>query len=277
VQVFETPGTAPVVSSQRRLLFGVAVALSMVWLTGTVFIVRAIGREARAVQLQSDFVAAVSHEFRSPLSSLCQISEMLVADRLVSEDTRRQAYAVLTRESERLRSLVEELLNFQRFEAGAAVFHFERLEIGAFLRFVVADFQERVAPAGYRIEFHAPESVTYVKADRAALSRAIWNLLDNAVKYSPECRTVWVNSSRSPLGVSVTVQDRGMGIPAAEQGDIFEKFVRGADSKIHGIKGTGIGLAMVRHIVKAHGGEIALASQPGEGSQFTILIPAEAE
>jgi signal transduction histidine kinase len=275
LQVFEVSGAEAVVSPRRRLLFGVAGVLGIVWLTGAIFIVRAIGREARVAQLQSDFVAAVSHEFRSPLSSLCQISEMLAADRLESQDLRRQAYGVLARESERLRRLVEGLLDFQRFEAGAAVYNFERLEIGALLRSIVAEFQERVASAGYTIDFRAPEAATYLKADREALSRAVWNLIDNAVKYSPECRTVWLDASRTPNGVSVAVQDRGLGIPAGEQREIFEKFVRGADSKTRRIKGTGIGLAMVRHIVEAHGGEIGLSSQPGEGSRFTILLPAE--
>jgi signal transduction histidine kinase len=248
----------------------------LVWLTGAAFIVRSIRREARVAQLQSDFVAAVSHEFRSPLSSLCQISEMLAANRFESDEVRHNAYAVLTRESERLQRLVKGLLDFQRLEAGADVFHFEPLEVGAFLESIIAEFRETVKDSGYTIELRSAENPVYVKADREALSRAIWNLLDNAVKYSPECRTVWVNVERLDDRVSVVVRDRGLGIPLHEQRAIFEKFVRGADSKTRRIKGTGIGLAMVRHIIQAHGGEIQLASTPGEGSQFTIVMPAGA-
>jgi signal transduction histidine kinase len=274
LHVFPAPDTfAGNASPRRNLLLCVAALLGVVWLAGAAFLVRAIRREARASELQSDFVAAVSHEFRSPLSSLCQISEMLTADRLESEDRRRQAYHILASEAGRLRHLVEALLDFQRFEAGAAVYHFERLEIGEFLKSIVADFQPRVAAAGYNIELNGPQSPVYVQADREALFRAIWNLLDNAVKYSPENHTVWVEASVDRNHVSVAVQDRGLGIPVKEQHEIFEKFVRGADSKSRRIKGTGIGLAMVRHIVQAHGGEILLASRPGEGSRFTIVIP----
>ncbi|HEY5551441.1 MAG TPA: HAMP domain-containing sensor histidine kinase, partial [Opitutaceae bacterium] len=277
IQLFPSAEAAfPVDSPRRSLLLGMAAVLTLVWIAGAAFIVRAIGREARVAQLQSDFVAAVSHEFRSPLSSLCQISEMLSADRLNSEDRRRESYGVLTRESERLRRLVEGLLDFQRFEAGAAVYHFEPVEIGSFLKSIVADFRERVAAIGYTIEMTGAGGEHYVRADREALARAIWNLLDNAVKYSPDCRTVWVDVEHSEHRVTIVVRDRGLGIPRSEQRHIFEKFVRGADSKARRIKGTGIGLAMVRHIVKAHGGEILLASQPGEGSRFAMIFPLSA-
>jgi signal transduction histidine kinase len=122
-----------------------------------------------------------------------------------------------------------------------------------------------------------PDCETHVKADREALARAIGNLIDNAVKYSPECRTVWVDVERRHQNrVSIAVRDQGLGIPVKEQRDIFERFVRGAESKARRIKGAGIGLAMVRHIVKAHDGEIVLTSRPGEGSCFTIVVPEEA-
>jgi signal transduction histidine kinase len=263
-------------SPRRNLLLWVAAVLTVVWSTGAAFIVRAIGREARVAQLQSDFVAAVSHEFRSPLSSLCQISELLAGDRLNSDDVRRQAYGVLGRESERLRRLVEELLDFQRLEAGAVVYHFEQIDLSALLQSIVSDFQQRVTSEGFLIELRSSDDATQVWADREALSRAITNLLDNAVKYSPEHRTVWVELASSDNRVSIAVQDRGLGIPLGEQRRIFDRFVRGAESKARRIKGAGIGLAMVERIVEAHGGEIRLTSQPGEGSRFTLSIPAGA-
>jgi signal transduction histidine kinase len=216
----------------------------------------------------------VSHEFRSPLSSLCQISELLAQDRLTSEEQRRKSYGVLASESLRLRRLVERLLDFGRFEAGAAAYHFESLELGAFLQGLIADFQDRVAEIGYDIELNRPPEEMVVRADREALSRAVWNLLDNAVKYSPEYRTVWVEVERNEDRISIAVSDRGLGIPVQEQREIFEKFVRGAESKALRIKGTGIGLAMVRHIMQAHGGEILLASEPGRGSRFTMVLPS---
>jgi len=271
LHVFDS-GSPVGVSPRRKFLLWVFAVLAVVLSSGAYFILRAISREMRVARLQSDFVAAVSHEFRSPLSSLAQISEMLARDRFGSDEQRRKSYDVLVRETERLRRLVEGLLDFGRFEAGAAAYRFELLDANAFLRGIVNEFQERLAALGYSIELHAPEGEVRVRADREALARAIWNLLDNAVKYSPECRKVWVDVEHEASRISIAVCDRGLGIPANEQQEIFEKFVRGAESKALRIKGTGIGLAMVRHIVQAHGGEIRLASEPGQGSRFTMIL-----
>ncbi len=259
-------------SPRQGLLIWVLVLLAVVWVTGAYFIVRAISRELAVVQLQSDFVAGVSHEFRSPLSALCQVAEMLVSGRLVSDDLRRQSYSVLAREADRLRRLVEGLLDFGRFEAGGAVYNFEALNIGSFLEGLVEEFAARVAATGHRIELNLPAATTYIRGDREALSRAIWNLLDNAVKYSPDCHTVWLDVKQDQDRVSVTVRDHGLGIPVDEQRAIFERFVRGADAKARQITGTGIGLAMVQRIMEAHGGEIRLTSQPGQGSRFTMIL-----
>jgi signal transduction histidine kinase len=230
-------------------------------------------RELRVSRMQSDFVAAVSHEFRTPLSSISQLSEMLMTDRLASDDLRSKAYTVLARESARLRALVEALLEFGRLEAGRAVYRFEPLEIGAFLETLAAEFGERVGASGYRIELNRPPAPITVRADREALAQAVTNLLDNAVKYSPECHTVWVNAVRDEGRVTIEVHDRGLGIPADEQRDIFERFVRGSNSKAMRIKGTGVGLATALHIARAHGGKILLRSEPGQGSRFTIVLP----
>ena len=275
LQVFPAEQRLDAGSTPRRLLLlWVFALLALVVTTGTYFILRAISRELRVARLQTDFVSAVSHEFRSPLSSLSQISEMLVRDRFSSGEQRRKSYDVLARETERLRRLVEALLDFGRLEAGAAAYRFEELEIGVLLRGIVAEFQERITEQGYSIELRAPEGQRNLRADREALSAAIWNLLDNAVKYSPQCRTVWVDVDYETDRVLIAVRDRGLGIPACEQREIFDKFVRGEESKALRIKGTGIGLAMVRHIVQAHGGEIRVARKPGQGSQFTMVLQA---
>jgi signal transduction histidine kinase len=265
-------GASPPPSPPRRLLILTFAVVGFVLAAGWYFIARAISRELRVSRLQSDFVAAVSHEFRSPLTSLSHIADLLAHDRFPSDEARRKSFDILVSDTERLRRLVEGLLDFGRFEAGAATLRLEPVEVTSLVRSTVADFQQRVAAEGYEIELAGVDAAIVTRADREALSRALWNLLDNAVKYSPGCRTVWVEMTCQADQVSIVVRDQGLGIPIHEHRDIFDRFVRGADSKSRRIRGTGIGLAMVRDIVRAHGGEIRLASEPGRGSRFTIVL-----
>jgi signal transduction histidine kinase len=263
--------------SRRRLLLSGFGVMVLVLLSGFYFVFRSVSRELAVARLQSEFVSAVSHEFRTPLTSLRQLSEMLSGGRIEKEEQKRQSYDILVRESERLQRLVESLLDFGRMEARAFRYQFQELEPSALVDEVVAEFQREIASRGYVIERAESGPFPTVRADRDALRLALWNLLDNAVKYSPDCRTVWTGTSREGAHVAIAVRDRGMGIPASEQKQIFQKFTRGEAARKANVKGTGIGLALVRHIVDAHRGEIRIESAVGQGSTFTILIPAEAK
>jgi signal transduction histidine kinase len=259
---------------RRLLLAGVSILAVLLAVAGG-FVVRSVTRELAVAGMQSDFVASVSHEFRSPLTSIRQLSSLLVQDRLPSDEQRRRSYAFLANETGRLERLVEGLLDFGLMEAGEAKYRMEPTDATALVRNTVEAFRPTVAPKGYEVELSVRPAVTSILADRDALGRAIWNLLDNAVKYSPDTRTVRVEVAERGGRVEIAVSDAGMGIPAAEQGAVFRKFVRGAGARQAGIKGTGIGLSMVRHIVAAHGGEVRLESAPGRGSTFTIDLPTE--
>ena len=262
-------------AARRRILVSAFAVLALVLAAGSYFILRSISRERAVSRLQSEFVSAVTHEFRTPLTSLRQLSEMLSKGRVPTEELRQQSYDILARESERLQRLVESILDFGRIEARAIQYHLQPLDLKALVRDVVVEFQEHVANEGYHIEVTAEEEYPLVRADREALGLALWNLLDNAVKYSPDCRVVSVEMMRSLDCLAIHVRDRGMGIPASEQKEIFRKFVRGAGSRDANIKGTGIGLAMARQIIEAHDGEIRLESELGRGSTFTVLLPLE--
>ena len=269
-------GSGPAAGAQRRelLLAGFAV-LAVVLLAGTFFILRAMGRERAVARLQSDFVSAVSHEFRTPLTTLLQLSDMLDKDRIPGAEARREVYRVLLRESERLHRLVESLLDFGRMEARSYRYRLEPVDASEVIRGIVDEFRLEATPGGYHVELGESESRPVIRADREALGLAVWNLLDNAVKYSPECRTVWVELDREGGRLAIRVKDQGIGIPSGEQKRIFRKFVRGTQPAEKPIKGTGIGLAITRRIVEAHHGEIRLKSEPGQGSTFTILLPLE--
>ena len=265
-------------AARRRLLLAGLGFLAMLVVAGSYFSARALTRESEAARLQSEFVAAVSHEFRTPLTLLRQFSDLLADGRVSNESERRRYYAALQRGTRRLTRLVEDLLDFGRMEAGSHGFRLEPVLARAAIERVADEFQEEVRGQGYHVEFewNAPDRLI-VKADEAAIGRALWNLLDNAVKYSPACKTIWLAGTFDRESLLVCVRDRGLGVREDERHAIFRKFVRGSTPDGHFVKGTGLGLTLVAQIVEGHGGTVGLDSAVGEGSAFTISLPAHVE
>ena len=260
-------------AARRRFLLAAAGILSVLLCAGSYLIARAVNRELAVARLQSDFVSAVSHEFRTPLTLLRQTTEAFVEGRAGDEAERQSFYQAQARATQRLHRLVESLLDFGRMEAGAKPYRLRPTDAAQLVRGVVEEFQREMAGSGLSVELSV-DAPPPVEADPDALTHAVWNLLDNAAKYSPQCRTIWVRVAGQGHEVGIAVRDQGLGIPAHEQKEIFRKFVRGAGSESNGILGAGIGLAMVAHIVEAHRGRVSLESAPGAGSTFTILLPA---
>ena len=273
--ISSAPGTQPLpeFSARRTALMAAMVTLLILICAAAYFAWRAVTRELGVARLQSDFVAAVSHEFRTPLTSLRQFNEMLVDEPDLTPDARLSYYKAQGRATDRLSRLVETLLDFGRMEAGRRPYRLEPMDAAELVRNVVAEFSREPLARGFDIQCRTPEHALPVHGDREALSRAIWNLLDNATKYSGDCRQVEVEASANGSAVTVRVVDHGLGIPQHEQGRLFEKFVRGESIRKRGIPGTGIGLAMARHIAEAHGGSVDLKSREGEGSTFSLLLP----
>jgi signal transduction histidine kinase len=261
-------------AGRRRLLLGALGLLAVVVGAGTYSVARAYARELAVMRLQSEFVSAVSHEFRTPLTSLRQLSETLNEGRPLADERRAAYYQALDRATNRLQKLVEGLLDFGRMESGAMVYRKQDLDAGALVTSVVDEFQREAGDRGYRVELKTAGDLPSIHADPETLGRAIWNLLDNAEKYSPESSTIHVDVEREGSGIAIRVRDHGLGIPAVEQREILRKFVRGTAAHTTGIKGTGIGLAMVKRIVDAHGGSLRLESVLGKGSTFSIVLPA---
>jgi len=276
VQAYEGSDADSAALRSRRalLLAGMTILLAMI-VTGGWFIGHTVARELAVARLQSDFVSAVSHEFRTPLTTLCQLSELLQRGRVASEQDRATYYDLLHSESHRLWRLVEGLLNFGRLEAGRMRFRVESLDTGELVRQSAAEFARAQQAAGHRFDVETAGTPPPVQADREALRCVLWNLFENAVKYSPDCDTVRVLVAGHPRRVEIAVRDEGVGIPRDEQRRIFEKFVRGTAARESNIRGTGIGLAMARQIVRAHGGDITVESEPGCGSTFRVLLPVK--
>jgi len=260
--------------AQRRRLIVVGLgALALLVVAASYLIGRAVSRELAAARLQSDFVSAVSHEFRTPLTSLAQFTEILAEHEDAPVEKRRMFIEAQARATRRLTRLVESLLDFGRMEAGARPYRLEPLDAAEIVEDVVRDFRQEVAGADFTVRYSRPAGDAMVNADREALAQALWNLLDNAVKYSGDSRSVLVEVEEAGE-VAIRVRDEGFGIHPSEQKQIFRKFARGAAAREHGVKGTGIGLAMVKHIVDAHAGRVTVDSEPGRGTTFTIFLPA---
>ena len=207
-----------------RLGFGTVVVFLI---AGTYFVARAIRREIAVSRLQSDFVATVSHEFRSPLTAMRQMSEILAFGRVSGEERRQKYYDTLVGETRRLQRLVETLLNFGKMEEGVRQYRFEEIDTGELVEGVVGEFAAELATSGRRIEVSRPSATCPIRADADALALALRNLVDNALKYSSNQPVVSVEWGCENGGVAIRVRDRGMGIPADEQRLIFQKFVRG--------------------------------------------------
>ena len=241
---------------------------------GSYFTVRMVRRELEVARMRADFVSTVSHEFRSPLTGIRQLAEMLFRGRVAGEEKQRRYHKMILQESERLGRLVENLLDFSRMEEGRKEYRLAPLNTAVWLRELVESFQSEVDENGISVVADVPEDLPSVSADGEALECAVHNLLDNAVKYSPSSKTVWLDASAANGNVTISVLDQGVGIAEQERKHIFDKFYRVDGEISRQVKGAGLGLSLVRHIVAAHGGTIDCESRLGEGSRFSIRIPA---
>jgi signal transduction histidine kinase len=236
-----------------------------------------VRRELRLSRLKSDFVANVSHELKTPLALIRLFAETLELGRVPSEDKKTQYHRIINKESRRLTQLINNILDFSRIEAGRKEYRLVRGDLAAVVRDVVDAYRFQIEQHGFALDLDVAEDLPEMRIDPEAISQALINLLNNAIKYSPDDKSIGV-SVRSEAGrVLVSVADRGIGIEKAEQKRIFEKFYRAESSLVHTTKGSGLGLALVQHIAEAHGGRVEVASAPGQGSTFTLSLPVAGE
>jgi signal transduction histidine kinase len=258
---------------RRAVLVSSLLVAFTLMLAASYGVYRATTRELVLARQQADFVSAVSHEFRTPLTSMRHLTDLLASRGVVNEARRAQYYELLAHETERLHRMVESLLSFGRIEAGAYAWQLEPVDAAGLLNCVVEEFRHEPQATGRAVVCEVEEGLPFIRADREALSRAVWNLLENAAKYSEPDTPIRVFARRDDDSMHIGVGDRGFGIPPGEQDGIFQKFVRGADARHAGIRGVGIGLALVKRIIEAHGGSVRVESEPGRGSTFTLVLP----
>jgi len=255
---------------QQFLILG---ALSLLMGAGIVLMYRNVSRELALAKLKSDFVSNVSHELRTPLALIRLYAETLELGRISNPGKHQEYYEIIRKESERLTSLINNILDFSRIEAGKKEYSFRETDMADLVRSTLESYRFEIEQNGFYFEQKIANNVPPLQVDREAIARSLLNLVNNAVKYSANNKYLGVHLYHRDGHVNLEVVDRGIGIPAKEQPKIFEKFYRVGDPLVHNTKGSGLGLALVRHIVRAHGGEVRVESAPGRGSKFIITLP----
>ncbi len=260
-----------------KLTFGLLIAVLVLAIgAGSWLIVADLNRQLTLARQKTDFVSNVSHELKTPLTSIRMFSELLAEGR-VADPAKQHCYlGIITAESARLTRLINNVLDFARLERGEKKYDFQACDLAAIARETAESYRPHLEANGFRFEVQLPETPLMVKGDRDALAQVVVNLLSNAEKYSDACKEITMRVEPGSAGggsASVLILDRGMGVPSGAEEKIFEKFYRAHDSLNSGIQGSGLGLTLARQIAQAHGGDIFYSSREGGGSCFSLRLP----
>ncbi|HET6437292.1 MAG TPA: ATP-binding protein [Anaeromyxobacter sp.] len=259
----------------RDYVFGILVLTFVgTTLAGSILTTVVLYREARVAKLQTDFVNKVSHELRTPLTSIRMFVETLQLGRIPDAERQREALEIVADETARLSGLITRLLDWARMESGRRTYQLSRQPLAPIVDQALSALAPQLLHQPAEILREVAAVLPPVLADREALAEALLNLLNNALKYTGPSKRIGVSVSSGGAGVWLKVSDNGPGIAGREQKRIFQKFYRARDPLSRSIDGTGLGLAMVKHIVEAHRGRITVRSAVGQGATFSIWLPA---
>ncbi len=271
------PTTDPMELLERRQGLrrqGVVLGLILVLLIGLILTYRGVRRESELARLKSDFASNVSHELKTPLTSIRMYAEMLEHGIAATAADRGRYQQVIIRESERLGRLIANILDFSRVERGTRRYDLHPEDLEEITREAVETFARLAEGERISIQLEGGGApLPAVRADREAAVQSILNLLSNAAKYSPDEPRIEVELRRGEDELGVLVRDHGIGIPSSEQKRIFDDFYRAPGARKAGVEGTGLGLALVRRHLTACGGRVDVHSAPGKGSEFTLWFP----
>jgi signal transduction histidine kinase len=234
--------------------------------------VRVIRQEVALNEMQSKFIGAVSHELKSPLTGIRLLMERMAGGRLKAPEEAREYYAAIGRETDRLESLVSRLLESQAIQSHRRKYDFAPASLGEIAGHAIQRLRPQAEAKGIRLAAQA-DSVPDLPLDKAAIGDAIENLLDNAIKYSPPDTEVSIHIHSADKEARVEVSDQGIGIERSDMARIFDPFYRGRRGDMENVKGTGLGLALVKAAAEAHGGVVEVSSAPSLGSRFTLRLP----
>jgi signal transduction histidine kinase len=254
---------------QKALLAMLALALGF----GVFFVAWAAAREVRLAELKSNFVSSVSHDLKTPLALIQLFAETLELGRLKSTERAMEYYRIINSEARKLTRLIDNILDFSKMEAGLRPYKVLPQNLGDIVERVLAALQSQFSQNRFTVRYEPAGPMPTVLADIDAVQQAIENLLTNAMKYSGESRDIWVRTAVENGYACVSVTDRGIGIPHRQQRKIFRKFYRVEADAVTGPQGCGLGLAIVDHTMRGHGGHVRVESEPMQGSTFTLCFP----
>ena len=268
------PARAGRSASVFKLTLGLLVALLVLAIAvGSWLIVADLHRQLRLARQKTDFVGNVSHELKTPLTSIRMFTEMLAEDRVQDDAKRRHFLGIITAETARLTRLINNVLDFARLERGEKKYHFAPFDLAALVQETVESFRPHLATHGFTLRIQVPSAPLTFEGDRDAIAQVLVNLLSNAEKYSGDHREIEVALESKADAIEVRVFDRGLGVPSGCEEKIFDQFYRAHDSLGSGIQGSGLGLTLARQIARSHGGEVIYQAREGGGSCFALRLP----
>ncbi|MDD5772357.1 MAG: ATP-binding protein [bacterium] len=242
-------------------------------LEGAVLVFHDITELRRLEDLRQDFVANVSHELRTPIASIKGYTETLLDGAIEDKNNAKDFLRIIHEDSDRLAKLIDDLLDLSRIESGRMKMVFAPVEPGSLIKRSTAIIENQAKARSISIEINIPGNIPKILADETRLSQVLINLLDNAVKYTPEGGSVIITGFVNKNFLQINITDTGIGIPEEDLPRLFERFYRVDKARSREMGGTGLGLSIVKHIVQAHGGEVFVRSDLGQGSTFSFTIP----
>jgi signal transduction histidine kinase len=270
------PALDDVLRTTRRdnVFYGVLLGFVVVLMVlGAILIARDISRESETTRLKTEFVHHVSHELKTPLTLIRLYGETLQRKKNLAKSEQTEAYEIITKESERLSYLINNVLDFSRIEMGKKEFDFKKGDLVSVIRDTLDSYRYHLEKKGFLIREDIATDLPIVMFDEEGIASILINLLSNAIKFSPTKKEVTVRLFQRDDHVILQVEDKGIGISSKEIPRVFEKFYRSGDVKAADAKGSGLGLTLVKHITEAHRGQVEVKSEPGQGSTFSILFP----
>jgi len=278
VALFDSRGRSiPQLVAREGWTYGALVAgMLTVMAVGVALTLRASARATELARTRSDFVANVSHELKTPLALIRMFGETLESGIVADPAKRQEFYGIISRESERLTHLIDNVLDVGRIDQGTKQYAIRPQELVETVQAALEAYRPLFDRLGFTVETTFPQPPVIVPMDRDAVIQSLVNLFQNVIKYSGTARHVSVAVRLGGGTASISVADRGVGIPASQIDRIFEWYYRGPQADRAVLTGSGLGLAIVKHTIDAHGGHVTVESSPGEGTTFTLVLPTAA-